>query len=102
MNIIFLNEEHKEKYLKLKEQIGFTSDKGEYSSFAYLVSTLPISVNTNNFTDVDKSKLTDSQVTILDLAISLFTGREFNLMNIKKLDNNNLKLALNAIKIRFI
>lgn len=97
----FLNVEHENKYLKLKEQIGFIYDKGEYSSFVYLVSTLPFFVTVDNFNDVDKSKLTDSQITILDLAISLFTGKGFDIMNIKKLDNSNLEIALNAIKIRF-
>lgn len=97
----YLNEEHKNKYLKLKEQIGFTSNKGEYASFAYLVSMLPIFVTVDNFNYVDKSKLTDSQVTILDLAISLFTSNKFNLMDMKKLDNDNLEIAFNAIKIRF-
>ena len=97
----FLNVEHENKYLKLKEKIGFKHDKGEYSGFVYLVSTLPVFVTVDNFNDVDKSNLTDSQITILDLAISLFTSNKFNLMDIKKLDNSNLEIALNAIKIRF-
>ncbi|CEP45208.1 hypothetical protein [Paraclostridium sordellii] len=97
----FLNVEHENKYLKLKEQIGFTSDKGEYSSFAYLVSTLPIFVTVDNFNNIDKSQISNSENVILDLAISLFTGKLFDVNNLKKLDNSNLEIALNAIKIRF-
>lgn len=98
----YINEEHKEKYLKLKKEIGFENDKGEYASFAYLVSTLPINITIDNFMDVDKSKLSNSQKTLLDLAKSLFTSSSFDINELSNFDSNNLKIALNAIKIRFM
>lgn len=98
----YLNKEHEEKYLKLKKEIGFKNDRGEYASFAYLVSTLPINITIDNFMDIDKSRLSNSEVIILDLAKSLFTSSSFDINKLRHFDSNNFKMALNAINIRFM
>lgn len=111
----FLHKTHEQRYTDLKDKIGFSSDKGEYASLVYLLTSDLLFSKINDIfdihsglktTEIEKVKevMATGEIVLLDLAFHLFR-KEINGDSINKIFSNldaiNSDLALDAIRISY-
>lgn len=111
----FLHETHKQRYINLKDKVGFSNDIGEHASLVYLLTSDLLFSKINDIfdihtglktTEIEKAKETmaTGEIVLLDLALHLFK-KEINGDSINKifsnLDNVNFNLALESIRIAY-
>ena len=112
----FLSEQHKKRYMELKNKVGFSIDRGEYASLIYLLTSELLFLKINNIFDINnglkateeieeaKKLMSKTEIVLIDLALHLFTnqihGDSINQI-FSNLDNDNFSLAIESIKIAY-
>ena len=115
----FLNQEHMNRYVKVKEIAGFNDDSGEYAAFTYLItSDILNDINekifdcNRNWYNIDTANeilesdntMSSAKRALLQLALNLYQLNKEGMSVIDLfscLDRNNKIVATEAIKIAF-
>ena len=115
----FINKKHQEKYEEIKQGMGFTNDRGEYASLAYILSSpllgskidivLGDDYRYRGYDEVQEIitnfpfLTSESERVMINLAISLYSsyGGDTIVNIFRALDKENFKVALNSINIRW-
>ena len=104
--MFFKNDRHKEMYQRLS---ALVPENREYDTATYVLSAIgkaQIAEYVGDGISIDaimqNMDLSSGEVALAKIAGNLFNGRECDLQEIAKLDENNMLVVLEAIKMRYL